>query len=137
MYLSVFRFAPIFLIVLTVLIQPHVYLYFAGYLVTVISTYLLKGFFKEPRPLLDNTIRYGYDYYGCPSGHASSVWYSSMFVLLVLRNYALFAFYALISCVTMYQRVVYHHHTVRQVLVGAILGCSIAISNFLWWWWWW
>jgi membrane-associated phospholipid phosphatase len=127
MYLSLFRFAPVLLVFITVLLQSHVYLYLIGCLLTMSITYLLKGILQEPRPPRDHTVRYGNDQFGCPSGHSSSVWYSTLFVLLVLRNHYLFLFYLLVSCLTMYQRVVFHHHTIHQVLVGAIVGSLIAV----------
>lgn len=111
-------------------------LYLVGYITNILLTYLLKGIIQEPRPTEDKKIlelalrrgkRIGYDKYGCPSGHASSVIYSTTFVYLVLQNPKVLGIYLLVSLLTMYQRVKYKNHTVHQVIVGAIVGFFSAI----------
>jgi membrane-associated phospholipid phosphatase len=114
-------------------------LYLVGYFSNIILTYSLKGIIQEPRPTEDKKLlelalrhgkRIGYDKYGCPSGHVSSVVYSTTFVYLVLQNPNVLGIYFLVSLATMYQRVKYNNHTIHQVIVGAIVGFFSAIVFF-------
>jgi len=120
-------------------------LYLVGYFSNIIITYILKGIIQEPRPTEDKKLfniellhgsgynqwsgngqgsgkRIGFDRYGCPSGHASSVVYSSVFLYLVLQNPKILVTYLLVSLVTMYQRVKYKNHSIHQVIIGAVVG---------------
>jgi membrane-associated phospholipid phosphatase len=114
-------------------------LYLVGYFSNIIITYILKGIIQEPRPTEDKKLfniellhgsgnsqwsgkRIGFDRYGCPSGHASSVVYSTVFLYLVLQNPKILAIYLLVSLVTMYQRVKYKNHSIHQVIIGAVVG---------------
>ena len=57
-----------------------------------------------------------------PSGHSQSLLFSTMFIYLSLKNKNILYIYLFISLLTMIQRVVYNHHTILQVIVGALVG---------------
>ena len=60
--------------------------------------------------------------YGMPSGHASSVGFSTMYILLVKSHSIMLPLCIFIVLVTMYQRVKYRRHTLEQVCVGLLSG---------------
>jgi membrane-associated phospholipid phosphatase len=66
-----------------------------------------------------------------PSGHATSVFYSTAFIFLALKNPVLSIIYLIISINTGYQRIKYKNHTVTQVICGAILGTLAAYIAYL------
>ena len=109
--------------------------FFYGYVINIVVNSLLKWFIKEPRPVNDwkilqlgitHTKRIGFDKYGMPSGHAQSSLFSTMFIYLSFRKQNLLYAYLLMSLLTMIQRVVYKHHTILQVIMGAIVGCGFG-----------
>jgi membrane-associated phospholipid phosphatase len=95
--------------------------------------FIAKSITKQPRPshtrhttrfiLKDGLL---YDVYGMPSGHAQSVVFSTVYYYLVMNN-GFLLFFIGISMITLVERVHDHHHTVMQVMVGAILGGLIAV----------
>jgi membrane-associated phospholipid phosphatase len=66
-----------------------------------------------------------------PSGHAQNVIYSTIFVYFALKDVKITIFYAIISLLTMYQRIKYKNHSVIQVIVGAIMGAFIGYSFYI------
>lgn len=111
--------------------------YSIGILIEAISNLILKGLFLQPRPSIDQksfdlAMKNGrrflfknglpYDIFGMPSGHAESVLFSTVFIYVALRNTKILYIYLFISMLTIIQRVYYNHHTVLQVIVGAIIG---------------
>jgi len=113
-------------------------IYFIGFIINSFLNIILKGVIKEPRPSEDKhlfniwlnnemkTDRHWYDRFGMPSGHAESVFYSTVFIFLALKNVNLTVLYLIISANTLYQRVKYKNHTVSQVIVGSIIGAVLA-----------
>jgi membrane-associated phospholipid phosphatase len=61
-----------------------------------------------------------------PSGHAQSVFFSTVFIYLALKDIKITVLYLIISLLTMYQRVLFNSHTVLQVLAGALVGILFA-----------
>lgn len=111
--------------------------YVVGSFANVLFNYVLKGIIREPRPnsnLLHIKKLYkkitDFNVYGMPSGHSQSVWFSTCFVFLVTRRIELFVCYAIISLITMWQRVKYRFHTLLQVIVGGVLGVGVAYVFF-------
>lgn len=113
------------------------YYYVFGFFLNTILCIVLKGIIKEPRPsedpklfniALKHSIRFkfinGYPHYifGMPSGHAQSVFFSTIFIYLALKNIKISILYLLVALLTMYQRVLFNRHTVLQVFAGAIVG---------------
>ena len=115
----------------------YLYYYCIGFVMNGIVNSALKAIIKQPRPDIDETtfklaLKHGkrvinrnghpYGIFGMPSGHSGSCLFSSVFVFLVLRDYKILCGCLLLSILTMAQRVSYNHHTIAQVLVGAIIG---------------
>lgn len=103
---------------------------------------MLKGLIQDRRPSIDsktfqlmmkNKERYiskhgvPYDIFGMPSGHSQSVLFSTMFIYLCLRDFKVFLVYAIVSLITLTQRVLCMHHTFMQVVVGSFIG--IVLGN--------
>lgn len=111
--------------------------YSIGFFINLLLNLFLKGVFKQPRPsedikLFELALSRGkrilykdgmpYDMFGMPSGHAQSCFYSTVFIFLSLQKNNISFFYLIIAFLTIYQRVIYKHHTTLQVIVGAIIG---------------
>jgi len=108
-----------------------------GTLLNLAINYVLKGIIREPRPdsknlKIEDRYRYVKDFnkFGMPSGHAQSVWFSTIFVFLATKQPYNAFYMALLSVVTMVQRVTYRRHSVNQVLVGSLLGVALACVAF-------
>ncbi len=115
--------------------------YVYGFFLNLILNLILKGLIQQPRPsedsrlfniALKNGARFKfingipYDIFGMPSGHSQTVFFSTFFIHLALKNpYITFSF-LIISLLTMYQRVIYNFHTSFQVVVGAAVGCVFS-----------
>jgi membrane-associated phospholipid phosphatase len=140
-------YGPILLIIQSLFLLRSKEIYFYYYVIASFINILLNHFLKiliqEPRPSVDkktfdlalkhmksknyrNSI--SYDVFGMPSGHTQSVLFSSTFVYLVLKHesWMTFFFYAVISLITMAQRIQYKFHTLNQVIVGGIIGTVFA-----------
>jgi len=119
--------------------------YVIGFILETILNLLLKGIIKQPRPFFDskefnlalkNNTRFmfkdglPFDLFGMPSGHASSVMFSTIFVYLALRKTKWLYVYLLISAITISHRVVYKYHTIYQVIVGVFVGALFAYFMF-------
>ena len=65
-----------------------------------------------------------------PSGHAQSALYSTLFIYLALKKTNILYLYLLFSFLIVTQRVVYNHHTIFQVIVGAFIGALFAYFVF-------
>ncbi len=119
------------------------YIYLLGIFLNGIINYMLKGLIKEPRPSEDvhifnaelnsskiNGRRIGFDRFGMPSGHTQTVFYSSAFLYFALRDGNTNIIMALLSLITAYQRIESRHHTLAQVVVGAIVGSLVGCTFF-------
>lgn len=87
----------------------------------------LKSVFLEERP--KNPIMFSkyetykdIESYGMPSGHASAVGFSVIYLFLVKSHSIWLPVSIFIAILTMYQRVKYRRHTIEQVFAGAIVG---------------
>lgn len=111
--------------------------YIIGTFSNAILNLVLKGIFQQPRPSEDIkqfnlALSHGkrflfkdgipYDIFGMPSGHSEASIFSTVFIYLSLKKPNIMYFYLAISLITMAQRVVFKHHTILQVIVGAIVG---------------
>jgi len=141
------RFGPIILIFLSMYLlwnKNNLFFYYTvGVFIDNILNVVLKGLFLQPRPNIDKkefdlVLKHGkrfifkdgmpYDMFGMPSGHSQSVFFSTVFIYLSLRKNNIGYTYLAISLLTMLQRVLYNHHSVLQVCVGAIVG---SITGYL------
>jgi membrane-associated phospholipid phosphatase len=122
-------------------LNNYLFYFTFGYFLNILLNIVLKGLFKQPRPMDDErlfniAIKNGkrflmhngmpFDMFGMPSGHAQSVMYSTCFIFLVLKNMYITIFYLFISSITIFQRVFEKFHTIFQVIVGSIVGCLFA-----------
>ena len=138
-------FGPLILIFLSIYLlwnkQNLFFYYTVGVFIDSILNLILKGLFLQPRPSIDKTefdlaLKHGkrfifkngmpYDMFGMPSGHSQSSFFSTVFIYLSLRKNNIGYTYIAISLLTMLQRVIYNHHTVLQVCVGATIGSVVG-----------
>ena len=129
----------LFLITFYSLFERHIYMFvfLFGSLINCWMNMLLKQIFREPRPqnpmtFIDSNDMIGNNYYGLPSGHAQSVFFSLTFFYKVIKpasnSNTIFILY-IMSCIcilTLYQRWKYRRHTIKQLLFGAIVGSFFA-----------
>lgn len=80
---------------------------------------LLKYYIKEERPIPTNS-------YGMPSGHAQMMWFIVFYNINEIKNVFLQIFLVLSSLLISYDRVRREKHTVKQVLIGSIIGSIFA-----------
>jgi membrane-associated phospholipid phosphatase len=139
------RYGPIVLILLSwYLLWNHENLFFyfnIGLFANAVLNLILKGLIQEPRPMFDgnkikllttHTKEYffqngiPFDIYGMPSGHAQMTFFITFFIYLSLKHTNLSYFYLAFSLFICYQRVKYDYHSLRQVIIGAILGTGFA-----------
>jgi len=119
--------------------------YIIGFICDLILNIILKSIIQQPRPCfnskefelaLKNNKRFiykdglPYDLFGMPSGHSSSVLFSTTFVYLALRKTNWLYVYLILSVITMSQRVYYNHHTLFQAIIGALVGTGLAYSFY-------
>ena len=140
---------PVILFVITMFLlrfKTNLLVYYCvGMLFNVIINALLKVIIQQPRPienpkLFNSMLQYNrshrlyyqipYDRFGMPSGHTGSVFYSTMFVHLALRDIRTTLFYLVISLLTLFQRVNNLYHSIPQVIVGSIVGILVGWSTF-------
>ena len=143
------EFGPVILFVITMfLLRFKVNLlgyYCVGMLLKAIINASLKVIIQQPRPIEDpqlfnSMLQYNrlhrpyyqlpYDRFGMPSGHASSVFYSTMFVHLAFRDIRTTLFYLLISLLTLFQRVNNLYHSIPQVIAGTFVGILVGWGTF-------
>jgi membrane-associated phospholipid phosphatase len=119
------------------------YYYIIGFVLNLLSNIILKLTFQQSRPKDDEDLfklalnhmnRHNYilpfNVYGMPSGHAQSVFYSTIFIHLMLQNSKITILYLLISIITIFQRVEELHHTIFQVIIGSFVGMIIGYFVF-------
>lgn len=145
-YLSIFlnyagNYGPVILFSYSVFLlwrkSNYLTYYVYGFILNALLTLILKGIFKQPRPSEDPKLfnlaikeskrfkfidGYPHDIFGMPSGHSSSVLYSTMFIFWVFKNNMFLLTYLLISMNTMIQRINSNNHTLTQVIAGAFVG---------------
>lgn len=122
--------------------KPNLFFYYnIGFFINALLNLIIKGIIQEPRPSEDLktfhlALTHGkrflfkdgmpHDIFGMPSGHAQSSLFSTMFIYLSFRKQNLLWAYLVVSFLTMFQRVVYKHHTILQVIIGAVVGCAFG-----------
>ena len=135
---NILRFLSLFLL----WNHPNLFFYYiVGIFFDLIFNFFLKGFIQQPRPnfsskefdlALKNNKRFifkdgiPYNVFGMPSGHASSVMFSTIFIYLALRKTNILYLYLFISFITVTQRIIYEYHTFAQIFVGIIVGSLTA-----------
>ena len=110
-----------------------------GYFINIFINRKIKVFFKEKRPE-NETVFYKLeeqeyvkeDLWGFPSGHAQSIGFA--FVCLLLfepKKYIFLITSAIIVVLCLLQRYLYNKHTIQQLLGGLFFGSLFAIIFFL------
>ena len=114
-------------------------IYVIGFMFSGLINYILKGLFKQPRPIddihschLEKMYRsvLTFENYGMPSGHTQSVFYTTTFTYLALENHVLLVSSVFISLLTIYQRVQSKQHFLSQTIVGAIIGGLLGFAFY-------
>jgi len=107
---------------------PYLYLFVFGSITNTLLNHTLKSIFKELRPSgkLGYEQFHGSNYYGLPSGHAQSCFFSLAFLYLVRGPALVLYFMGFITCLTLYQRWKNRYHTAKQLLYGGIFGICFA-----------
>jgi len=104
--------------------------------------HFLKQFFKEPRPVLRETV---FEEYGMPSNHSQYMWFVCFYLVLFVKyrlrllNTKGEIIWKLIAGVLSlasagimaYSRVYLGYHTVPQVVWGSVVGAVFALVWFL------
>jgi membrane-associated phospholipid phosphatase len=140
------EFGPLILFFPTVLLLRNkknaLIYYVCGSFLNGVLNIFLKLLIQQPRPSDDadkfelvmerrkHLLLIPYDVFGMPSGHAQSVAFTTMFVFLMIRTSILKWGCVFVGLLTIWQRVAYNHHTVLQVVVGAIVGGLFAYLMF-------
>ncbi len=116
--------------------------YLCGSVLNALLNLILKAIIQQPRPLHDPSVikarlelnksnRLLYvvpiHIFGMPSGHTQSVFYSTCFIYLALRDIKITLLFLLISVLTVFQRVNNYFHSVIQVVVGAMVGVLFGV----------
>ena len=148
-FLKVFAYGPFFLIILSWFLlwnkNTLFFYYTVGLFLDTILNLVLKGIFKHPRPSEDPqkfnlAITHGkrflfkdgmpYDIFGMPSGHSQSVLFSTVFMYFALKDKKMIYIYAIISLLTMFQRIYSYNHTLFQAIIGAFIGSIVGYLMF-------
>jgi len=136
---------PILLLLITIFLLRNktnlLFYYILFFIISLLLNVVLKGIIQESRPSIDaktfqlmmkNKERYiykhgiPYDIFGMPSGHSQSVWLSTLFIYLSLRDIKILILYLLITAITLVQRVLDNHHTILQVICGSLVGSILG-----------
>jgi membrane-associated phospholipid phosphatase len=133
-------FSEIILIIIVSILIHSNDLYFIVYLVAIVINgffnRFLKRIIKETRPknpikFLDMEEFKNKKMYGMPSGHSQNVFFSIVYLILTVYeniNVYLPWIYVcmLIGVLTIWERWIFHNHTLFQLLVGAVIGSIFA-----------
>jgi membrane-associated phospholipid phosphatase len=126
-----------FIITFALLFYQKSYLYgfLLCYLANAFINKLLKGVFKQPRPMNGKSVYAIEDYsgveqYGMPSGHAQNVSFIVTYMYLVKKRSIWLIVETAIAGITMYQRFSSKRHTVEQLSVGFIVGNIVGAMSY-------
>ena len=149
MFIEIFnqlgRFGTVILNIISVYLlwdkETLLFYYVIGVCLDLVLNVILKGIIQMPRPSVNiRTFNLAlsrgrrvlfkdgmlYDIFGMPSGHAQSALFSTIFIYCALKKMKFLYGYLIMSCIVMFHRVYFNHHSFLQVLVGAIVGSVMA-----------
>lgn len=131
--------APYFIFIFSLYIlrlkNNYLSIYCIGYVINIILNILLKFIIKEPRPLQDKMLynifneldkHVPFNSYGMPSGHAQLTAYTLTYLYLVTKSMSVLCFTLFLISITIFQRVLSKKHSIKQVLVGTIIGIGLG-----------
>ena len=114
----------------------YLYGYIIGYIISMFVNNILKELIKEPRPSEDKSLYYAKlsysinllraQEYGMPSGHAQELFYSLIYLVLVMKSQYILVPELLIIIYCLYERLVQEYHTLKQLVVGSIVGIMMG-----------
>ena len=123
----------LFLITFYYLLDKRLYLlvFFIGSVTNMGLNEVLKLAIREPRPegqihFLDSNQLHGPHLYGMPSAHTQTCFFSTVYLYLVCGYPYIFILSLFICILTFYQRWKYNRHTIKQLLVGSLIGSFYA-----------
>jgi len=125
-YGPVILFAMTFYFLLNQL--PYLYLFTFGFIANTLLNHILKSVFRELRPTapIGNEKFYGSNFYGLPSGHAQSCFFSTAFFYLIKGPRTILYLMIFMCVLTLYQRWKYRYHSIKQLLYGTFIGIFFA-----------
>jgi membrane-associated phospholipid phosphatase len=135
-------FGPVILFILTIIMLWGRFKYINVYLIfklfNTILNNVLKNVIKSPRPgtpdeymiyrTYENTSEN--DKYGMPSGHAQSVSFSTLYLYMVTKSKNLLIGSSFISALSLIQRFRFKRHSIKQLLIGLLVGSSFAYISY-------
>jgi len=114
--------------------KPFLYAYVIGFVINKYINKFLKNAIKQPRPnhgkSLINESYTQEDFYGMPSLHAQSGFYSIFYLFFVKPSSLVFGIQLLIGLAILYQRWSYRRHTIEQLSVGSFVGILFAYITY-------
>jgi membrane-associated phospholipid phosphatase len=128
----------VFLITICLLLKQYIYLFFYIIFFLLINqlTKFLKKYFHEYRPnnpiKFLNSENFSKKIYGMPSNHTTLVFFSIVYLYLIIHKIIPWILLLIIiSILTIYERYIFHNHTLKQLFFGAFLGSFIAYLSVL------
>ena len=98
---------------------------------------ILKKWIKDPRPkdptkFLDSEhFSKTHPAYGLPSGHSQNIFYTITFFGLITKTFIAWdALFLVIATLMVYERWVFHNHSVIQLATGAALGITFGYGVY-------
>jgi membrane-associated phospholipid phosphatase len=117
--------------------KQYIFYYIIFFFINGIVNVILKNIIRDPRPAgfhkthTYDMIEYkGIEYYGMPSGHSQSVFYTISYMWYVTHNIYLLMIGLFIGLITLNQRYKTKKHTLEQLGVGAIIGTIIGYISY-------
>lgn len=110
---------------------PYLFVFTLGSIANTFLNEFLKKLFREDRPknqieFIDDKNLTGAHYYGLPSGHAQASFFALAFLFFANGPAAFIYFMSFICALTLYQRWKYRRHSMKQLLLGAVVGTGVA-----------
>ncbi|KAJ3241243.1 hypothetical protein HDU78_001959 [Chytriomyces hyalinus] len=115
---------------------PHALHFSVGAIVSTLTAKLLKGFLKQPRPSTSDGHLDPHRDYGMPSSHSTAIAFMASYAILwtlydsrmsVGVTLALLSFVLGGFGLVAGSRVGLGHHTLEQVVVGSVVGATVAL----------
>ncbi|KAI8845798.1 PAP2 superfamily-domain-containing protein [Chytriomyces cf. hyalinus JEL632] len=135
------RTGPIVIVATAILLiysdyAPHALHFSVGAIVSTLTAKLLKRFLKQPRPSSINGHHDPHRDYGMPSSHSTAIAFMASYAILwtlydsrtsVGITLALLLFVSGGFGLVAGSRVGLGHHTLEQVVVGSVVGATVAL----------